>query len=199
MKASNSYSKLDYAEQPTLFIEFHGSEAAVAEQVELVKAIAADYGGGEFRWSVKPEERTKLWQARHDAYYAGMSMRPGSKGWPTDVCVPISRLADCIVETRKDIEASGLMAMILGHVGDGNFHTTIRWTRTIQLSLSAPRLQRPAGRPCARDGRHLHRRARHRLRQDRLSGTRARRGCWLDAADQADARSRESDEPGEDF
>jgi D-lactate dehydrogenase (cytochrome) len=125
MKASNSYSKLDYAEQPTLFIEFHGSEAAVAEQVELVKAIAADYGGGDFRWSVKPEERTKLWQARHDAYYAGMSMRPGSKGWPTDVCVPISRLADCIVETRKDIEASGLVAMILGHVGDGNFHTTI--------------------------------------------------------------------------
>src|SRR5687767_5437333 len=124
MKASNSYSKLDYAEQPTLFIEFHGSEAAVAEQVELVKAIAADYGGGEFRWSVKPEERTKLWQARHDAYYAGMSMRPGSKGWPTDVCVPISRLADCIVETRKDIEATGLVAMILGHVGDGNFHTT---------------------------------------------------------------------------
>jgi len=125
MKANNLYSKLDYAEQPTLFIEFHGSEAAVAEQVELVKAIAADYGGGEFRWSVKPEERTKLWQARHDAYYAGMAMRPGSKGWPTDVCVPISRLADCIVETRKDIEASGLTAMILGHVGDGNFHTTI--------------------------------------------------------------------------
>jgi D-lactate dehydrogenase (cytochrome) len=125
MKASNSYSKLDYAEQPTLFIEFHGSEAGVAEQVGLVKAIAADFGGGEFRWSNKPEERNKLWQARHDAYYAGLSMRPGSKGWPTDVCVPISRLAECIVETRKDIEASGLVAMILGHVGDGNFHTTI--------------------------------------------------------------------------
>ena len=125
MRASNHYSKLDYAEQPTLFIEFHGTEAGVAEQVELVKAIAGDLGGGEFRWSVKPEERTKLWQARHDAYYAGLSMRPGSKGWPTDVCVPISRLADCIVETRKDIEASGLLAMILGHVGDGNFHTTI--------------------------------------------------------------------------
>jgi D-lactate dehydrogenase (cytochrome) len=125
MKASNHYSKLDYAEQPTLFIEFHGSETGVAEQVELVKAIAADFGGGDFRWSVKPEERSKLWQARHDAYYAGLSMRPGSKGWPTDVCVPISRLAECIVETRKDIEASGLVAMILGHVGDGNFHTTI--------------------------------------------------------------------------
>jgi D-lactate dehydrogenase (cytochrome) len=125
MKASNAYSKLDYAERPTLFIEFHGSERGVAEQVELVKDIAADYGGGEFRWSVKPEERTRLWQARHDAYYAGLALRPGSKGWPTDVCVPISRLAECIVETRKDIEASGLMAMILGHVGDGNFHTTI--------------------------------------------------------------------------
>jgi len=125
MKACNHYSKLDYAEQPTLFIEFHGSEAGVAEQVGMVKTIAGDFGCGEFRWSVKPEERTKLWQARHDAYYAGMSLRPGSKGWPTDVCVPISRLAECIVETRKDIEASGLFAMILGHVGDGNFHTTI--------------------------------------------------------------------------
>jgi D-lactate dehydrogenase (cytochrome) len=125
MRASNLYSKLDYAEQPTLFIEFHGSEAGVAEQVELVKAIAGDLGGGEFRWSVKPEERTKLWQARHDAYYAGLALRPGSKGWPTDVCVPISRLAACIVETRADIEASGLLALILGHVGDGNFHVTI--------------------------------------------------------------------------
>ena len=125
MRAVNRYSKLDYAEQPTLFIEFHGSEAGVAEQADLVKAIAADHGSGAFRWSVQPEERSKLWQARHDAYYAGLALIPGSKGWPTDVCVPISRLTECIVETKRDIEASGLTAPIVGHVGDGNFHTNI--------------------------------------------------------------------------
>jgi D-lactate dehydrogenase (cytochrome) len=125
MRGVIRYSKLDYAEQPTLFIEFHGSERGVAEQAELVKAIAADNDGGEFRWSVKPEERTQLWQARHDAYYAAMSLKPGSKGWPTDVCVPISRLTECIVETKRDIEESGILAPIVGHVGDGNFHTSI--------------------------------------------------------------------------
>ena len=125
MRGVIRYSKLDYAEQPTLFIEFHGSENGVAEQAELVKAIAADNDGGEFRWSVKPEERTQLWQARHDAYYAAMSLKPGSKGWPTDVCVPISRLTECIVETKRDIEESGILAPIVGHVGDGNFHTSI--------------------------------------------------------------------------
>jgi D-lactate dehydrogenase (cytochrome) len=125
MRGVIRYSKLDYAEQPTLFIEFHGSENGVAEQAELVKAIAADNGGGEFRWSVKPEERTQLWQARHDAYYAALSLKPGAKGWPTDVCVPISRLTECIVETKRDIEESGILAPIVGHVGDGNFHTSI--------------------------------------------------------------------------
>ena len=125
MRAVNRYSKLDYAEKPTLFIEFHGSERGVAEQSEQVKAIAADHGGGEFRWSVKPEERSQLWQARHDAYYAGLALKPGSKGWPTDVCVPISRLTECIVETKRDIESSGIIAPIVGHVGDGNFHTSI--------------------------------------------------------------------------
>jgi D-lactate dehydrogenase (cytochrome) len=125
MRAVNRYSKLDYAEQPTLFIEFHGSERGVAEQAELVKAIAEDHGGGDFRWSVKPEERSQLWQARHDAYYAGLALKPGSRGWPTDVCVPISRLTECIVETKRDIEESGILAPIVGHVGDGNFHTSI--------------------------------------------------------------------------
>ncbi len=125
MRAVNRYSKLDYAEKPTLFIEFHGSERGVAEQSEQVRALAEDHGGGAFRWSVKPEERNQLWQARHDAYYAGLALKPGSKGWPTDVCVPISRLTECIVETKRDIEASGLMAPIVGHVGDGNFHTSI--------------------------------------------------------------------------
>jgi D-lactate dehydrogenase (cytochrome) len=125
MRAVNRYSKLDYAEQPTLFIEFHGSDRGVAEQAELVKAIAEDHGGGDFRWSVKPEERSQLWQARHDAYYAGLALKPGSRGWPTDVCVPISRLTECIVETKRDIEESGILAPIVGHVGDGNFHTSI--------------------------------------------------------------------------
>jgi D-lactate dehydrogenase (cytochrome) len=125
LDAVNRYSQLDYPVAPTLFFEFHGSEAGVAEQSDAVKAIAADFGVGEFRWSTLAEERNKLWQARHNAYYAGLSLRPGSKGWPTDVCVPISRLAECIVETKRDIEEHNLLAPIVGHVGDGNFHTCI--------------------------------------------------------------------------
>jgi len=122
MKAINKYSKLDYPEAPTLFFEFHGTEAGVVEQVETVEAIAGDFGGSDFQWATKAEDRARLWQARHDAYYAAIALRPGSKGYATDVCVPISRLAECIEETRKDIEDSGLLAPIVGHVGDGNFH-----------------------------------------------------------------------------
>jgi D-lactate dehydrogenase (cytochrome) len=122
MDACNRYSKLDYPVQPTLFFEFHGSEASTREQAETVGAIAADNGGGEFRWATKPEERSQLWQARHDAYYAALALRTGCGGWPTDVCVPISRLAECILETKRDIEENGLVAPIVGHVGDGNFH-----------------------------------------------------------------------------
>ncbi len=125
LDAVNRYSQLDYPVAPTLFFEFHGSEAGVAEQSAAVKALAAEFGAGDFRWSTLAEERNKLWQARHNAYYAGLNLRPGSKGWPTDVCVPISRLADCIVETKKDIEAHKLLAPIVGHVGDGNFHTCL--------------------------------------------------------------------------
>jgi D-lactate dehydrogenase (cytochrome) len=122
MDAINRYSKLDYPVQPTLFFEFHGTTRGVEEQAEMVKAIAGEFGAGEFRWTAQTEDRNKLWQARHNAYYAGLALRPGAKGWPTDVCVPISRLADCIVETKKDLEQSGLLAPIVGHVGDGNFH-----------------------------------------------------------------------------
>jgi D-lactate dehydrogenase (cytochrome) len=122
MDAVNKYSKLDYPVQPTLFFEFHGSDAGVREQVESVKDIAGEFGAEDFQWATRPEDRNKLWQARHDAYYAAMALRPGCKGIATDVCVPISKLADCILETRKDIEASGLCAPIVGHVGDGNFH-----------------------------------------------------------------------------
>lgn len=122
MDAVNRYAKLTYPVLPTLFFEFHGTERGVEEQVEMVGEIAGELGGSEFRWARQQEDRAKLWQARHDAYYAALALRPGAKGWPTDVCVPISRLAECILETKRDIEASGLIAPIVGHVGDGNFH-----------------------------------------------------------------------------
>jgi D-lactate dehydrogenase (cytochrome) len=120
--AINKYSKLDNRVAPTLFFEFHGSPAGVAEQVETVKAIADEHGGDDFRWATNPEDRSKLWQARHDAYYAALALRPGSKGWPTDVCVPISRLAECIGETKHDLAQSSIPSALAGHVGDGNFH-----------------------------------------------------------------------------
>ena len=120
--AINKYSKLTHQVAPTLFFEFHGSETGVAEQVEMVKAIAAEHGGDDFQWATNPEDRSKLWQARHDAYYAALALRPGSKGWPTDVCVPISRLADCIAETKQDLAQSSIPSALAGHVGDGNFH-----------------------------------------------------------------------------
>jgi D-lactate dehydrogenase (cytochrome) len=122
MDAINRYSDLHYPAQPTLFFEFHGSDAGVREQTERVGDIASEFGGGDFQWATRPEDRNKLWQARHDAYYAAMALRPGCKGWATDVCVPISRLAECILETRKDIDESGIITPIVGHVGDGNFH-----------------------------------------------------------------------------
>jgi D-lactate dehydrogenase (cytochrome) len=122
MAAINKYSKLDHKVAPTLFFEFHGSPAGVAEQAETVNAIASEHGGDDFRWATTSEERSKLWQARHDAYYAALALRPGSKGWATDVCVPISRLAECITETKRDLAQSPLPYALVGHVGDGNFH-----------------------------------------------------------------------------
>ena len=122
MDAVNRHSGLDYPVLPTLFFEFHGTERGVEEQAEMVGEIAGELGGGDFRWATRTEERNKLWQARHDAYYAALALRPGAKGWPTDVCVPISRLAECILETKRDVEESALLAPLVGHVGDGNFH-----------------------------------------------------------------------------
>ena len=122
VRACNAYSKLDLPETPLLLVEFHGTEASVHEQSERFGEIAQDLGGGPFTWTTKAEERTRLWTARHDAYWAGLALRPGAQTFSTDVCVPISRLADCIAETKADIAASGLMAPIVGHVGDGNFH-----------------------------------------------------------------------------
>jgi len=120
--AVNHYSKLDYAVKPTLLFEFHGTERGVVEQAEMVQAIASEFGAGDFRWATKAEDRNRLWKARHESYYAALALRPGAKGWATDVCVPISRLADCILETQKDIAEAKLLAPLVGHVGDGNFH-----------------------------------------------------------------------------
>ncbi len=124
VQAINSYSKLDYPIKPTLFFEFHGTEAWAKEQAELVGEIAQEYGGTNFEWATRQEDRSKLWQARHDAWFANLAMKPGAMGWATDVCVPISRLAECILETRRDIDETGVLAPIVGHVGDGNFHLT---------------------------------------------------------------------------
>lgn len=125
MRAINAYSKTDYPERDTLFLEFHGTQAGVAEQVAMFEEIARDFGGGDFQWADQESERQQLWRARHDAYYAGLAVKPGSRGYVTDVCVPISRLADCIAETQQDIAESDLFAPIVGHVGDGNFHSTV--------------------------------------------------------------------------
>jgi D-lactate dehydrogenase (cytochrome) len=125
VKATNLYSKLTLPEVPMLFVEFHGSQAGVAEQSERFGEIAAEFGGGPFEWATKAEDRSRLWQARHDAYWAGRGLRPGAQAVATDVCVPISRLAECVTATQQDIAACGLIAPILGHVGDGNFHLTL--------------------------------------------------------------------------
>jgi D-lactate dehydrogenase (cytochrome) len=122
VRACNAYSRLSLPETPLLFLEFHGSSASVEEQSARFNEIAGEFGGGPFDWATRPEDRSRLWRARHDAYWAGRALRPTAKGISTDVCVPISRLAACVAETKADIGASGLVAPIVGHVGDGNFH-----------------------------------------------------------------------------
>ncbi|HCD63772.1 MAG TPA: FAD-binding oxidoreductase [Alphaproteobacteria bacterium] len=122
IKACNAYSGLSLPSTPLLLLEFHGTEQSVAEQADQFKMIASDHTDQEFIWTTDPAERKKLWKARHDAYYATMAMMPGAVGQSTDVCVPISRLAECVEETRLDIEQTGLISTIIGHVGDGNFH-----------------------------------------------------------------------------
>lgn len=126
MEASIRYSKLEgFAAKPTLFFEFHGSEAGVREQSLAMQAASDEFGGSAYQWATKTEDRTRLWKARHDAYYAALAFKPGMTSFATDACVPISRLADCILETKVDVEKSGLTAPILGHVGDGNFHLVV--------------------------------------------------------------------------
>jgi D-lactate dehydrogenase (cytochrome) len=130
MDACIRYSKLEgFEAKPTLFFEFHGSAAGVREQTESMQAISDECGGGAFQWASQPEDRSRLWKARHAAYYAALALKPGTVGFATDACVPISRLADCILETRADIDQSGLVAPIVGHVGDGNFHLIVLYDR----------------------------------------------------------------------
>ncbi|MGB5082418.1 MAG: FAD-linked oxidase C-terminal domain-containing protein [Burkholderiales bacterium] len=125
MKAINAHSRTAYREQPTLFLEFHGTQAGVEEQATLVQDIARGNGGMDFEWTTKAEDRNRLWTARHQAYFACLQLRPGSRAVSTDVCVPISRLTECIVETSKDIARASMPIPLFGHVGDGNFHCEI--------------------------------------------------------------------------
>jgi len=123
--ACNRYSRLDLAVSPTLFLEFHGTDRSVDEQIALTSEIASEFESGEFRWATATEERTRLWQARHDIWWAALSLRPGSRGMPTDVCVPISSLPDVIVQAQQDVAELGLVAPLCGHIGDGNFHLCV--------------------------------------------------------------------------
>jgi D-lactate dehydrogenase (cytochrome) len=125
MKAINAYNKTAYKEQPTLFLEFHGTEAGVREQAEQVQEIAREHGGQGFEWATRAEDRTRLWSARHMAYFAGLQLRPGARAVSTDVCVPISRLTECMAATAADIAAASMPIPMFGHVGDGNFHCMV--------------------------------------------------------------------------
>jgi D-lactate dehydrogenase (cytochrome) len=154
IRACNAYSRLSLAEQPTLFLEFHGTSAATREQVETFAEIGRVEGGGELDWAERPEERSKLWQARHDAYWAARGLRPGAEVVTTDVCVPISALAACVGETRADIDSTGLLAPIVGHVGDGNFHVIPLFDRSSAEERRAVQgfLDRLVERALAMDG-----------------------------------------------
>jgi D-lactate dehydrogenase (cytochrome) len=121
----NAYSKLNLPEKPHLFVEFHGTNAGVLEQSERFSEIVQEFGGSAFEWSARPEDRSRLWKARHEMFWADKAYRPGSQVAVTDVCVPISRLAECVNETHEDIRQNGLIAPLFGHVGDGNFHTVV--------------------------------------------------------------------------
>jgi D-lactate dehydrogenase (cytochrome) len=126
MDACIRYSKLEgFAALPTLLFEFHGTQASVREQAEMMEAITAEHGGSAFQWATNPEDRSRLWKARHDAYYAALALVPGKQAFSTDACVPISRLADCLLETRAELDREGVVAPIVGHVGDGNFHVLV--------------------------------------------------------------------------
>jgi D-lactate dehydrogenase (cytochrome) len=152
--ACNLYSKLNLPETPMLFLEFHGSDASVAEQSKAFGEIAKELGGGPFDWATKAEDRSRLWQARHDAYWAQRGLRPNTQPLATDVCVPISRLAECLAETQRDIAESKLLAPIVGHVGDGNFHVGLLVDMNDEDEVTRVRafLERLTERALAMDG-----------------------------------------------
>ena len=154
IRAVNLYAKLSLEEKPTLFLEFHGTEAGARDQVEAFKAIAESEGAIRFDWAEKEEDRRRLWKARHDAYWAVKTVWPGRDVFATDVCVPISRLAECVVETQADIEELGLVAPIVGHVGDGNFHTSPAFDRNNPKEMAAVEtfLERLTKRAIAMEG-----------------------------------------------
>ena len=200
MRGINAYSKLGYREAPTLFFEFHGSETSVAEQAELAQAIAAEFGGRGFEWAKAPEDRSRLWHARDNTLYAGLGLRPGARAVITDICVPISRLAECLTDTRRDADEHGFTAPIVGHVSDGNFHMLILVDPQSPRKSTAPkRLQaRMVARAIAMDGTCT---GEHGIghRADRPSRRRAGRSCRRDAVDQDGARSERIDESRQDL
>jgi D-lactate dehydrogenase (cytochrome) len=154
IKAFNAYSKLDLKVAPTLFVEFHGTVAGTAEQSALFGEIAESLGGGPFDWATKEEDRQRLWQARHDAFWATKSLMPGKEAFATDVCVPISRLAECVNETRRDLAENGIYGPIVGHVGDGNFHVVLYCNRSDPADVANVKgfYERLIGRAIEMDG-----------------------------------------------
>jgi FAD/FMN-containing dehydrogenase len=199
VRAVNKHSNLSLMEAPLLLMEFHGSEAGVKEQAETVQDVAREFGGQDFQWASTPEERTKLWTARHKAYFAALQTRPGCRCQSSDTCVPISHLAESINESVAESEAAGIPYWIVGHVGDGNFHLSHlidpndpREQAVVEeLNVKMVRRAHPPGG-------HLHRRAWHRPAQDGLPGGRGRRrGGGDDEDHQARAGSEEHHEPGQ--
>ncbi|WLF83511.1 FAD-binding oxidoreductase [Moraxella sp. ZY210820] len=154
VKACNAYSKLTLAEKPTLFVEFHGTENSVAEQAEIFQGIISEYGGSDFSYSSDENERKKMWTARHNAYYATKALKPEYESLSTDACVPISRLAECVTETIADIEQQGMIAPVVGHVGDGNFHVLLLLDKNNPDDIEKTKgiLSRLAKRAIAMDG-----------------------------------------------
>ncbi len=200
IRACNIYSKLTLAEVPTLFVEFHGSQRDVDEQVAQFEEIARENGGMDFNFATKAEDRSKLWQARHDAAYASLALRPGAKVMATDACVPISRLAECVLETKADLDRERLVGTMLGHVGDGNFHVAllVDGNDPDEMKRAKGFIERLAMRAIAMDGTCT---GEHGVGQGKITYLEAEHGAALarHAGDQAGDRPAQHHEPGQDI